>query len=119
MSLPRALALLWTLLILIGVSLPGASLPKAPVLSFDKVVHFGMFAVLGVLWLWALQGSFRWQVARVLLGGGTYAVVTELYQGLLGTGRQPDVYDALANLLGLLAAVLLSILWRRWRGTAP
>lgn len=92
------LALAWTLLCLALFSVPGQDLPP-DLVSFDKVAHLGLFAVLGALWMRALSLS-GWPY--VLIGGALFAIGTELYQGWLPWERHPDPYDVLADTVGLV-----------------
>ncbi len=114
MTFTRAhfLAIAWTLGILAACTIPGSDLPKINVVSFDKAAHFVVFAGFGWLWMWALRETPQ-KTWRVLAGGFAYAVLTEIYQGLLPFDRTPDLMDALANALGVLAAVLV---YRVWKG---
>ncbi|GIV59967.1 VanZ family protein [Rhodocaloribacter litoris] len=107
MSLPlrRLLAAGWTILILLLLSLPGESLPDLALLSYDKAGHFVLFAVLGWLWMAAMTRPLPARTWWVLTGGSVFAAMSELYQGLLPWQRLPDVYDVLADMLGLFAAV--------------
>jgi len=59
------LALLWTLALVVGLSLPGDELPDLSVLSADKLLHAGAFFGLGVLWLWAYPRA----AGRILAAG--------------------------------------------------
>ena len=105
----RLLAVLWTLAIFIGCSLPGVEFPEAPVVQTDKLLHFGAFFGFGWLWMLAL----RHRPARhwwVLAGGILFGVFTEVYQGIMPLGRLFDPFDALADAVGVLAAVLV-LLW--------
>lgn len=99
----RAAATAWTLLILVLCTIPGRDLPDIQIVSADKIGHIGIFAVFGWLWMRTsppseLDRHFKY----VLLLGVAYAVLTEVYQGLLPFGRVPDVWDALANTAGLV-----------------
>ncbi len=100
-----ALASVWTLVILALCSIPGSELPNVRIVSADKVGHFIMFAAFGFLWMHALRlevgARFRWVIAA----GLAYAVLTEVYQGLMPFGREPEAWDAVANSAGLLAGV--------------
>ena len=114
----RALAILWSLGIIVAYSLPGSTLPAGPeLLGWDKIAHFGLFAGFGFLWMRVLhprRGTSRATVPKrmivFLLVSLLLAVSGEVYQSLLPE-RTPDPYDALANALGVSAAVLLF----RWR----
>ncbi len=103
---PRVLAVLWTVLIVAACSIPGRDLPEMDVVGLDKLVHFTLFAGLGWLWMRALHRPLKKRMWRVLTAGLAFAVLTELYQGLLPFDRIPDPYDALANALGLGTALL-------------
>ncbi|WP_457652902.1 VanZ family protein [Rhodocaloribacter sp.] len=107
MTMRRALALGWTLAIVVALSIPGESLPDVPVLGFDKLVHLAIFAVFGWLWMAALEAPLRARTWGVLAAGLLFAALSEVYQGTLIPGRIGDVYDAVANALGLVAAVLV------------
>ena len=114
MTLTRThfLAIAWTLGILAACSIPGSDLPKINIVSFDKAAHFVVFAGFGWLWMRALRGTPLRNTGRVIVGGLAYAVLTEIYQGFLPFDRTPDPMDALANALGLLAAVLVYRMWK-------
>ena len=76
---------------------PEASPRNAP--HADKVIHFAMFAVFGLLWMRVGPVS-RVRVALVLAAAVALAVGTELLQGLPLIARDPDRFDALADILG-------------------
>lgn len=109
-----ALAVLWTVGIVIALSLPTPDLPdSSATLDFDKIAHALLFAGLGVLWMRALQPAsgdtprHAWIRGVGLLGGGlAFAAVTEVYQAWFLAGRTGDPYDALADGIGLAAAVV-------------
>lgn len=121
------LAVLWTLGILAACSIPATSLsPIRPALNADKLIHFGLFAIFGGLWMRVLcppsgtggSMSHRRMGVAVLLGGGLFAVGTEVYQHLMPIQRMGDPYDALANGSGLLLAVVGYIFYVRIRHEA-
>lgn len=107
------LALLWTIALVVACLVPGNDLPQTAVWEADKLVHVGLFAVLGWLWLRALpaRGSGYWAV--VLGAGVVLAGVTELLQGLLPIGRSAEPMDAAADVLGLLLATTAYLLFER------
>ena len=105
---PTRLAALWALIIWIGCSLPGDAVPFSSVLfSFDKLVHVGLFAVLGALALRARPGR-GW---AILLVGTAFGVAIELWQGTPWIGRSADAADALADAVGLAFGLGL---WAWW-----
>ena len=106
------IATAWTLLIVAICSIPGDDLPDVDIWGYDKVGHFVMFAGFG--WLWARAAS-KQALGWVLVTGVAFAGLTEVYQGLLPFGRTPDLYDALADVAGLSAALLVYRLRKRRR----
>ena len=117
----RWLAALWTAGIVVACSIPAASLsPIKPALSADKLIHFGLFAVFGGLWMRALcppraaAHLCRYSL-YLLVGGSLFAVGTEVYQHVLPIQRRGDPYDALADGSGLLLAVVVYALVMRNR----
>jgi VanZ family protein len=115
----RVLAILWTLGIVAACSLPGRSLPQSGLFEFDKLIHAALFFGFGVLWLLALQAPLPLRRWRVLFVGLAFAVLTEVYQGVLPFERFPDPYDALANGLGLCAALLAHSWWTQRQPSSP
>lgn len=100
----RVAAVGWTLLILALCTIPGRELPDVNLFSGDKIGHFGIFAGFGWLWMRAYPPTKRSRrFKQVLVAGLAYAVLTEVYQGLMPFGREADVWDAVANSVGLLA----------------
>lgn len=109
---PRLLAPLWTMLILVALSLPGSSLPNASLLVYDKAAHFILFFVLTLLWLAATyRGSMgrAWGVLALIL---VFSGVSEVYQSWLPFERSADVIDAAADAVGALAGFLLWLPFR-------
>ncbi len=102
----RLFALAWTLMIVLALSVPGSGLPNVSVAHFDKVVHFFFFAVLAWAWMQALEAPINRRALIVLAAGITFAILTEVYQGALISGREADGLDALADSLGLTVSVL-------------
>ena len=110
-ALNYGLALAWTLGILLACSIPGPALPSEGAPGLDKVAHAALFAGFALLWLRA-AGLHR--VGAVALAGIVYAVFTEVYQGWLPWERSPDPYDALADVLGVVAGIGVALGHRRF-----
>jgi VanZ family protein len=106
----RLPALLWTAAVLVVCVLPGEYVPDAPIRVADKLVHVGLFAVFGLLWL---HGSPARRGA-VVAWGLAFAVAIEALQEALPIGRSGDVFDVVADALGLALAVGLTA-WRHRR----
>lgn len=92
----RAAAVAWTVAIFAACSIPGDALPRAPIVSADKIVHVVMFAVFAVLWIRAAPGR-GW---TILAAAVAFAVGIEVWQQLPLVGRTADPWDAVADVLG-------------------
>jgi VanZ family protein len=85
-------------------NMPGFKVP-----SFDKFVHFGMYFGL----MTALVVDNRKIITNlkglllISLIPATYGILIEILQKALTTTRSASVYDALADFLGIMTAVVL------------
>jgi VanZ family protein len=84
----------------------------------DKVVHLGLYSVLGGALAWGVWKSGRWVTPVLLLVlGFAYGALDEWHQSFV-PGRDPSVGDFLADCAGVLLGFffLRSILKARARG---
>lgn len=104
----------WALCILIGCLLPGKDLPDSPLLSYDKVIHIVIFAILCILmhYGWNKQAAFeglrRSTGIKILVSVFIYGFVIEVLQDRFTEDRIFDLMDALANGAGALAGTGLT-----------
>jgi len=121
-TLGRVLALVGLLAGMVGVFfLSEESEPPQPPFSFpglDKLEHALVFGLLGVLAYLALgvrrrggRPDFRPMLAAVLVVA-LYAVFDELHQSFV-PGRNPSLYDGLADLGG--AALAITLVWKLFK----
>jgi len=106
-------AVLWSIIVVILLTVPTSSLHSSDMLEWDKVVHFGLFFVMTWLWLVAAGHRGRGVSILILVGAIAFAFASEWYQHLLPI-RSMDIYDALADSAGSVAAwvVWAFFLWR-------
>ena len=78
---------------------PGSNVPSGLPVS-DKVVHFALFAALGVT---GRLAGIPWP--RLAVGLVAYAGASEVLQSVLPINRDGDVRDLLADTLGVLAGI--------------
>lgn len=76
----------------------------------DKLQHIVAF---GGVTFWGLL-AFRRHSKTIMLGLAMLGALMEVLQGLLTTTRQPSVYDWLADLVGILLAWVMLLVWQRW-----
>jgi VanZ family protein len=110
----RTLAVLWTVGILAACTVPGEYIPNVPVLSPDKIVHFLFFAGFGWLWTRAFPGR-PW---LVLAGGLAFGIFIEIWQQTMPIGRRAEVWDVVADMVGLIFILLVIQLIQRRRSDA-
>lgn len=85
----------------------------------DKIVHFGVYAVLGALVVRALAGGRlapEWRhVGLAVLVSTLYGASDEWHQGFV-PGRTPDLMDVAADALGASAGAAFVLAARRCPG---
>ncbi|MEQ9103228.1 MAG: VanZ family protein [Rhodothermales bacterium] len=96
-------AILWTVLVIVALSIPTQSLSKSDLLEWDKAAHFVLFFVLTWLWLHGAARTSRTKGLLVVLMACAFAFLTEYYQEMLGF-RSKDMLDAVADSAGALVA---------------
>ena len=101
--------IVWAIIILILVLMPGAQMAKADVVfSFDKIAHGFVFCVLVFLMIIGFTKQHTFAMLRsgpakyALLFSVAYALLLEAGQ-LLVSGRMVELYDAAANVSGCVA----------------
>lgn len=107
-------AVLWAAAIFWGSSRPTVPVPE--VWGADKLMHFGAYAVLGLL---LARGTTLLGLGRgwpVVLGA-LYGASDEWHQSFV-PGRSADPADWVADALGVLAGVFLYSRIRAWREPA-
>ena len=100
-----------------GGLLPHSSLPATPTAPFaqsDKILHLLTFFFLTITFYFILDTTrrrvlhFTLSICTLGLGLGS-----EVIQGLLPNGRDFDILDVAANVIGSLAAVGIAALYQR------
>lgn len=108
--------ILWALIIAVLTGIPGNFIPPVAdwvsLFSPDKIVHIGMFGVFTCLMLWGKQkqavpksssNSNFWIIGLALV----LAMATELMQKYLVINRNGNVYDFIADAVGIAAGYIL------------
>ncbi len=114
--------LIWALIILILYGIPGSDMPSVSfwkILEPDKVAHAGVFSVLMCSLSFSVFRQHRFpKLKRHTIRNSAliclvYGTLLELFQGTIFSERFTDVYDILANLIGvLLGVVILKLFFR-------
>jgi VanZ family protein len=84
--------------------------PGTKIKNIDKLAHFLEFAVFGYLLVVAMTSSQMSlngpRILLILLIGTLFAILDESFQSLV-PGRQTDIFDGLADVLGVIVTLLL------------
>jgi len=106
-------AMLWALFILILCGIPGRDIPHIhflELLSFDKIVHAGIFFILFMLTAIGIEKQRKYNFKNntpklyALAFCVMYGAFTEIMQDLVFAERTADTYDFIANSIGSLIA---------------
>ncbi|SMM98279.1 hypothetical protein SPONL_2088 [uncultured Candidatus Thioglobus sp.] len=87
------------------LSLSPGSEPPTHFTYFDKLLHLGSY---GLLTLLALSGYAHLKKSKVAIGIVCYSIVIESLQ-LLAENRWFEIADIVANIIGVVLAVILLI----------
>ncbi|MGB3342765.1 MAG: VanZ family protein [Aequorivita sp.] len=89
---------------------PTGDFPKVNFSSADKVAHILIFFVLTCLWLLYLfrkTGRLRSNdILILLLSVLFYGIIIEIVQELFTVSRTADLWDVLANMVGVIVGIL-------------
>jgi thioredoxin 1 len=111
----------WAALILVMTSMPRVPVAMPQVSGIDKMSHFAVYGVLGLLLMRAFIGRSGCTVARAAVGtlgaGALFGALQELNQTWI-PGRGAELLDFVANVGGLMLAVVTFCIWKRLRTDA-
>lgn len=107
------LAVVGQLIVLYLPGSPGGGLELPWLPGADKLIHALIFAV--PVFLIGRLVKRRWLVGLIF---AVHAELSEFIQGAWIPFRDPDPYDALADLIGVSVA-LVALAWQDWRSRRP
>ncbi len=103
--------ILWAVFIIILVGVPGTYFPNVKTfwewLSPDKLVHVFIFGVQSFLILYALDKQYKSLRQRlvynitIITATSLFALVTEVLQKYLFIGRDGNIFDFIADVIGV------------------
>ena len=108
LTIMRWLAVLWTIIMLIGCLTPHQDIPGPIIAWNDKVMHVAIFAPFALLWM---RAGFR--LSNVLIAGFLFGVFIEGLQYVLPINRSADWADVLADAVGTAIGAALALAWYR------
>ena len=111
-------AITWFIISVVLLTIPGSAFPKENWLDkiwFDKWVHIGMFAIMVILWCWAMlkiySVSTRLRTVFIWIGllSLSYGIGMEFVQRYFINNRSFDEGDIIADAVGCTLGVFFSL----------
>jgi VanZ family protein len=106
-------AILWIVVIIVACLAPGDKIPQvsffAKIPHFDKIVHFTMYFIFALF----LMSGFSRQYGKTSTKAYIFSFITAFLLGVLiefiqeKVGRSYDIYDMIANTVGVVVSLLL------------
>lgn len=90
--------------------------PKIEVKYEDKIYHFISYFILNTIWLTAIlrySTKSSWPDILISLGIISFGIVIEVFQEIITDYRVFDVYDILANSIGVIVSYLFFKLFKK------
>jgi VanZ family protein len=103
---------MWAIFIFVASAIPSRYLPTMKIFRYDKLIHIGLFLVLGLFVYRAINSIvqkyfFNWSIAFTSLSIVIlYGVLDEMHQGFV-PGRSVDIWDAIADTIGGISAMII------------
>ena len=105
---PRTNAILtglFILLMIIGSSLKGNSIPKSYIFTLDKLLHIIEYFIFGTLLFFVFFFTSKKPDVISFIIGMFYSLIDELYQATV-IGRDSSALDVIADIIGLILSIL-------------
>lgn len=101
-------AIFLTIAIAVGSLISIKNVVETKVHNFDKIIHFGAYFVLALSWLLSFKINEESKKITLLIAFlvFVYGIIIEVLQGTLTDYRQVDIYDIIANFIGIVVAFL-------------
>ncbi len=114
-------AVLWVLVITLLSLIPTDNLKEfsVEILSFDKIAHFFIYAVLSFFIAWGIKKYHMYKnmslklLVLIFLITSLYGIGIEYVQDSISTGRHFEYYDIIANISGSFIGLLFFIRKKR------
>ena len=99
---------LYSVILLVLSLVNVSSFPKLNSSFDDKIKHFIAYFIFGICWgIYFKISNYSKFLVKVFLFGLTFGLIIEVLQYSLTTYRSFDIYDVLANSLGVLMSLFI------------
>ena len=109
----RIITWVWLAILTILLLLPSRDIPRIDLnlgIPIDKLVHFTSLFIATGSFLLSIHWEENKHRVKIIIGLISYGIFMEFFQHMLQKSRDFEVADILANLAGVLTAVLLYII---------
>tara|TARA_B100000029_G_C17197458_1_gene823059 strand:- start:166 stop:525 length:360 start_codon:yes stop_codon:yes gene_type:complete len=106
----RGLLIAYILLIISVSSIPGHSIPRFVLFSWDKLLHLVEYSILGYLAVNSFRAISKDKVIIVMISCLAFACFDELWQSFI-PGRFSSGLDILADGIGIIVGSILGLLF--------
>ena len=106
----RGLLIAYILLIISVSSIPGHSIPRFVLFSWDKLFHLVEYGILGYLAVNSFRARSKDQVFVIIISCLGFACFDELWQSLI-PGRFPSGLDIIADGIGITVGTIFGLLF--------
>ncbi|MFD2291380.1 VanZ family protein [Mariniflexile gromovii] len=87
------------------------NLPDVGVSFGDKIFHLLAYTMLTLLWYYTLFYTVKFENKKALMYAASFSIVfgiiIEVLQGTVTASRSADIYDVMANTIGVFLAVVI------------
>lgn len=108
------LPIIWAIIIFIIIAIPGGYIPKThgfwELLSPDKLVHLAMFTPFAYLLARGIYKNTKQLKSSLIIAfflGIIYGSLTEIMQYYVIIGRNGNVFDVIADIIGVVLGLIL------------
>jgi len=111
------LAIVYTLLLTFGSFISPSALPKVGYSVSDKLIHLVAHFVFVLVWFFWIYHHYKKKKFRIVLFATSciaiiYGIIIEILQDSLTKTREGDFLDILANVTGVLIAIIILVVLR-------
>ena len=99
----------YLVLILIGSSMPGDTVPSFVGLTWDKLLHVIEYGIMGFLAYRAYHTEIKSPIYSLIIFGVLFGALDETWQSFI-PGRFSSHYDIIADLIGVICGVFAGAL---------
>lgn len=91
-------------------------MPKLGSTFDDKIYHCGAYVVLTLLWYnFFKRTSLKLKILFSAVISISYGIIVEVMQGTFTNYRSEDIMDVFANSFGVLIAVVIILLYKKYK----